>query len=117
MYPRKGLIQEGSDADVVVWDPDFKRIISSKTHHHKVDFNIFEGQEVFGKALYTFSNGNMVWNGKNFLNQQKGKYVKRDPFGFVYRRHQAWTEANDPLKRVVDRSGSIASSPSSISKT
>lgn len=91
MYPKKGLIRAGSDADLVVWDPSHKRTISSSNHNHKVDFNIFEGQEVYGKAVYTFSNGQIVWNGKNFLNQQKGKYVKREPFGFTYSRHKAWT--------------------------
>jgi dihydropyrimidinase len=44
MYPRKGIIRVGADADVVVWDPDFKKIIKAANHHHKVDFNIFEGQ-------------------------------------------------------------------------
>ena len=77
MYPKKGLIRAGSDADLVVWDPNHKRTISSSNHNHKVDYNIFEGQEVYGKADYTFSNGSIVWNGKNFLNQQQGKYVKR----------------------------------------
>lgn len=77
MYPRKGLIRVGADGDVVVWDPNHKRTISAKTHHHKVDFNIFEGQQVYGKADYTFSNGKLVWNGHNFLNQQKGKYLTR----------------------------------------
>lgn len=91
MYPRKGIIRVGSDADVVVWNPNHKKTISAANHHHKVDFNIFEGQEVYGKADYTFSKGNLVWNGKNFLNQQKGKYVKRSPFGYVYSRHKAWT--------------------------
>jgi dihydropyrimidinase len=104
MYPRKGIIRVGADADVVVWDPDFKKIIKATNHHHKVDFNIFEGQEVFGRADYSFSNGNLVWNGKTFLNQQKGKYIKRHPFGFVYGRHKAWTETNDPINLKVDRS-------------
>jgi len=74
---------------------------------------------VYGKALFTFSNGNMVWNGKNFMNQQKGKYIKRDPFGFVYRRHQAWTETNDPLKMKVDRSESVTATNTTthLSKT
>lgn len=44
MYPRKGIIRVGADADVVVWDPNYKKIISAANHHHKVDFNIFEGQ-------------------------------------------------------------------------
>ena len=103
LYPKKGLIRVGADADVVVWDPDFKKVISAKTHHHKTDFNIFEGLEVYGKAAYTFSNGNLVWNGKDLLNQHKGKYIKRDPFGYVFRRHSNYTQTNDPLNFKVDR--------------
>ncbi len=41
MYPRKGIIREGADADVVIWDPNFSKVISAATHHHKHDFNIY----------------------------------------------------------------------------
>jgi len=43
MFPNKGIIRVGADADVVVWDPEGKRTISCKTHKQKVDFNVFEG--------------------------------------------------------------------------
>lgn len=42
-YPRKGVIQQGSDADVVIWDPKVEHVISKDTHHHNLDFNTFEG--------------------------------------------------------------------------
>merc|ERR1711973_86268 len=53
IYPQKGVIAPGSDADVVVWNPDRTRVISAETHHHAVDFNIFEGMEVDGDLKVT----------------------------------------------------------------
>src|SRR3546814_14622069 len=50
LYPRKGVIQAGAAADLVVWDPKKTRKISAKTHHQKIDFNILAGMEENGRA-------------------------------------------------------------------
>ena len=57
----QGSISVGADADIVVWNGFQRRVISAKTHHHAVDFNIFEGMEVFGVADVTISRGRVVW--------------------------------------------------------
>ena len=59
-YPRKGVIAPGSDADIVVWNPDKTRVISAKTHHHAVDFNIFEGMECHGVPETVVTGGRVV---------------------------------------------------------
>jgi dihydropyrimidinase len=82
LYPRKGVITEGADADLVLWDPSATRTISAKTQHSKGDFNLFEGRTVRGVPSHTISQGRVVFaNGDLRAEQGKGRYLKRPAFG------------------------------------
>ncbi|GBP18624.1 Dihydropyrimidinase 2 [Eumeta japonica] len=77
IYPRKGRIEEGADADIVVWDPTLAKTISAATHHHGVDFNIFEGQHVVGGPQYVVVNGRVcVDDGELRVVEGFGRFVK-----------------------------------------
>ena len=81
MYPRKGSVSVGADADLVVWDPAATRVISAKTHHQNVDFNVFEGREVTGLARSTVANGKLVWHeGAVRAVRGAGRYMGRACF-------------------------------------
>ena len=82
IYPQKGLIGAGADADIVLWDPQGTKTISAKTQHSKVDFNIFEGRKVRGIPSHTISQGRLVYaNGQLMAENGKGRYIKRPAFG------------------------------------
>ncbi len=81
LFPRKGTIAVGSDADIVVFDPGHKHTISADTHHMNVDYNAYEGWEVQGKARTTILRGKVaVDEGVAHVGEGFGQYLKRPPF-------------------------------------
>ena len=105
LYPQKGVIQPGSDADIVVWDPSKSRTISAKTHHHAVDFNIFEGMNVHGIADYVITNGRIVVEeGELKVVQGMGRYIPTNAYSpYVYDLVKAADEARQAREVPVIR--------------
>jgi len=98
VYPQKGSIAVGADADIVVWDPEATKTISAKTHHQKVDYNIFEGMEVKGCASHTISQGKVVWaDGKLNVERGAGRYVDRPPFAPFYDALRIQAQRAEPM--------------------
>ncbi len=80
LFPRKGTIAPGSDADLVVFDPNRKQTLSAKTLHMKVDYNPYEGREVTGVSDTVLSRGKVVVeNGKFTGRAGAGSFLKRSP--------------------------------------
>lgn len=97
LYPRKGSVSVGADADLVVWDPKSTRTISAKTHHQNIDFNIFEGRTVTGIPSHTISRGKIVWkNGVLNAVRGAGQYVKRPPFNSMFDALKKYAKVNTP---------------------
>jgi dihydropyrimidinase len=81
LYPQKGCIKVGSDADIVLWDPDIRQTISASNHHMHVDYSMYEGQDVRGGATIVISRGEVIvdhdqWCGKT----GRGRFLKRKSF-------------------------------------
>src|SRR5947207_15406006 len=66
LYPRKGTLAPGSDADIVVWDPKASHVISARTHHMRVDYSMFEGYTVQGNAKLVMSRGEVIMENGQF---------------------------------------------------
>ena len=78
LYPRKGTIAVGSDADLVIFDPKRKHVISAATHHMRVDYSMFEGIEVTGMPECVLSRGEIIVDKDRFLGRKgAGEFVKR----------------------------------------
>ena len=100
IYPQKGTIEVGSDADLVIFDPDFTRTISLETNPTGVDYNVFEGMEQKGRAETVLLRGNVVVEEGKYLGEVKemvvdgvtylgavggiGKFIPGKPYGLGY---------------------------------
>jgi dihydropyrimidinase len=86
MYPRKGEIAAGSDADLVIWDPEAAYTISATSHHMKVDYSMFEGFQVRGNARMVISRGEVIVDGDTFLGSPgRGQFLKRAARGGAWK--------------------------------
>ena len=84
MYPKKGAVAVGSDADLVVYDPARKRKISAKTHHMNVDYSCYEGRTVQGASDVVLSRGAVIVKDGKFTGKKgHGKFVKRGTADFA----------------------------------
>ena len=81
LYPRKGTIDVGSDADLVIWNPDRELTISADKHHMNVDYNLYEGIKISGSAETVISRGEIIIENNNYSGKTgRGQYLKRDLF-------------------------------------
>ena len=85
LYPRKGAIAPGSDADLVVWDATATKTITTADSISKVGYNVFEGRKVMGLPMVTLSQGDIVWmNGELRTVRGAGRYINRPAFAPMF---------------------------------
>src|SRR5690606_8203846 len=104
VYPRKGAILVGADADIVVWDPKRTKTISAKSQQSAIDYNVFEGKEVTGLPRFTLTRGLLaIEEGAVKTREGHGRFVSREPFPAVNKALSTWKDITAPRK--VERSG------------
>jgi dihydropyrimidinase len=108
MYPKKGAVAVGSDADLVVWDPMREKVIGAATQQSAIDYNVFEGKRVTGLPRFTLTRGQVaVFDGEVRTQEGHGEFVAREPNGAVNRALSTFKELTAP--RPVLRAGIPAS--------
>jgi dihydropyrimidinase len=86
MYPKKGVLAPGSDADIVLWDPAVAHTISAATHHMRVDYSMFEGFKVRGNARDVYSRGELIVSKGEFIGKPgRGQYLRRAARGGAWK--------------------------------
>jgi dihydropyrimidinase len=104
MYPKKGAILVGADADIVVWDPKREKTISAKSQQSSIDYNVFEGKHVKGLPRFTLTRGEVAIQENEIKTREgHGQFVARDPFPAVNKALSTYKELVSPRK--VERTG------------
>jgi dihydropyrimidinase len=97
VYPRKGAIVVGAEADIVVWDPAKSKIITARNQASAIDYNVFEGIAVTGLPRFTLSRGDVVFaDGKITAENGRGRFVERKPNPPVSQALSSWKALTTP---------------------
>jgi dihydropyrimidinase len=108
VYPKKGAMLVGADADIVVWDPERSKTITADKQQSAIDYNVFEGKEVKGLPRFTITKGQVAIEESEIKTETgHGKFVSREPFQAVNKALSQWKAITAP--RQVQRSGIPAS--------
>ena len=99
IYPKKGAVLLGADADLVIWDPKATKTVSAETQISVIDYNVFEGQKLKGLPRMTLSRGEVCWqDGKVTAKTGRGKFVARAPFPPEAAALADWKRMTQPQK-------------------
>jgi len=102
LYPRKGAVARGADADLVVWDPERAKTVSAATQQSAIDYNVFEGFELKGLPRFTLTRGKVaVRESEVNAEEGHGKFVPREAYPAVNRALSTWKALSAP--RPVQR--------------
>ncbi|MDB5632204.1 MAG: dht, partial [Tardiphaga sp.] len=97
IYPRKGAVAVGSDADLVVWDPAATKTITAKAQLSRIDYNVFEGYRCTGAPAATLSRGKLAWiDGDLRAEKGDGQYIERPAFSPVHVANATWKRETAP---------------------
>jgi len=97
VYPQKGAILEGSDADIVVWDPERSETISAAKQQSAIDYNVFEGVKVKGLPRFTLTRGHVACREDEMKTEEGyGEFVARDAYPATNRALSKWKEITAP---------------------
>jgi dihydropyrimidinase len=97
MYPRKGAVAAGSDADIVIWDPKATKTITAKKQVSRIEYNVFEGFQCTGVPRMVLSRGRIAWSEGDMRAQPgDGDFVARQPNAPVQAAYSIWKGKTRP---------------------
>ncbi len=97
MYPQKGVIMPGADADIVIWDPKATKTISAKSQVSRIEYNVFEGYELTGLPARVYLRGRLAAeNGQVRAERGQGRFVARQPLAPYAAAQRLWKQNTAP---------------------